>query len=101
MSTLFIVLLAFSESLACDRTKCPFLNDKPCMVRTTHIDMNHVELKYYSFVIYLNKCTGSCNVFSTKIHFQKTKDINVKEFNMITNKYEAKAMAEYISCDCK
>ena len=29
-----------------------------------------------------------------------TKDINVKAFSMITNKDEAKEMAEYISCDC-
>ena len=32
---------------------------------------------------------------------KKTKDVNVKAFNTITNKYEAKAMTEYISCDCK
>ena len=36
-----IVLLSFGESLA---TKCLFLNDEPCMVRPTVIDMNHVEL---------------------------------------------------------
>ena len=29
------------------------------------------------------------------------KDINVKELNMITKKDEAKAMTEYISCNCK
>ena len=32
---------------------------------------------------------------------KEIKDINVKAFNTITNKYEAKAMAEHISCDCK
>ena len=44
----FIVLLSFSESLACNRRKCLFLNDERCMVRLTFIDMNPVELKYYS-----------------------------------------------------
>ena len=40
----------------------------------------------------LNKCTGSCNVLSPKIFVpKKIKDLNVKEFNMITNKDEAKA----------
>ena len=58
---LFIVLSSFSESLA---TKCLFLNDEPCMVRPTFIDMNPVALKYYPFMISLNKCTGSCNVSS-------------------------------------
>ena len=64
--------------------------------------MNPVKLKYYPFMISLNKCTGSCNVLSPKICVPKeTKDINVKAFNMITNKDEAKAMTEHISCDSK
>ena len=29
-----------------------------------------------------------------------TKEINIKVFNMITNKNETKAMTENISCDC-
>ena len=53
-------------------------------------------------MISLNKCVGSCNVLSTKMCVpRKTKDINVKTFNMITNTNEAKAMTEHISCDCK
>ena len=64
--------------------------------------MNPNELKYYPFMISLNKCTGSCNVLSQEICVPKeTKDIYVKAFNMITNKDKAKAMAEHISCDCK
>ena len=63
----FIVLLSFSESLACNRTKCLFLNDEPCMVRPTLIDMNPVKVKYYPFMISINKCTGNCNVSSPKI----------------------------------
>ena len=51
-------------------------------------------------MISLNRSTKSCNVFPPKICVPKeTKDINVMVFNMITNKDEAKAMAEYISCD--
>ena len=64
-----IVLLSFSESLACNRTKCLFLNDKTCMVRPTLLDVNSVKLKYYPFMISLNKCTGSLYVFQRK---QKT-----------------------------
>ena len=85
-----------------DLTKCMFLNDKTCMIRSTIIDMNPAELKYYPFMISLNQCTGSCNVFSTKICVvNETKDINVKAFNIITNKEEDKAMAEHVSWDCK
>ena len=53
-------------------------------------------------MVSLNKCTGTCDVLSTKICVPKeTKDIIVKAFSMIKNKNEAKAITEYISCDCK
>ena len=98
----FIVLLYFSESFARERTKCFSLNDKPCMVRPTVIDLNPIELKYYPFLISLGKCDESCKVLSPKICVPKeTKNINVKAFNMITNKNKAKTMIEDISCDCK
>ena len=72
------------------------------MARPTLFDMNPFELKYYPFIISLNKCTGSCNVLSPKICVPKeTKDIYAKTFNMITNKNEAKAKTKHISCDCK
>ena len=95
----FVVLLCFSGSLA---RKCPSLNDESCKVRTTLIDLSHVELKYYPFMISLDKCTGSCNVLSPKICVPKeTKDINVKAFKMIANKNEARTMAKHNSYDCK
>ena len=60
------------------------------------------ELKYYLFMTSSNKCSGSYNVLSPKICASKeTKDINVKTFNMITNKDEAKAMTEHILFDYK
>ena len=37
----------------------------------------------------------------SKISLKETKDINVKAFNMIANKNEAKAMVEHILCVCK
>ena len=102
----FIVLLSFSSSLArvakiSDRTKCVPLNDEPYMVIPTLIDLNPVELKYYPFMVSLDKCSGSCNILSPKICVpKKTKDVNVKVFNMITNKNEVKTMEKHISCDC-
>ena len=64
-----------------------FLNDEPCMVRPTLVDMNSVELKYYPFMITLNKCTESCNVLSPNTWIPKEKKkICVKAFNMITHK---------------
>ena len=39
--------------------------------------------------------------YRQKYVLKKTKDINVKVFNMITNKNEAKTMTKHISCDFK
>ena len=75
----FIVFLSFNISLA---TKCLFLNGELCMGRSTLIDKNSVELKYYPFMINLNKCTGSCNVLSPKICAPKeTKDDNKQKWS--------------------
>ena len=69
----FIVLLI---TLACvaDLTKCHIFNDELCMVRPTIIDMKPVELKYYPFMISLNKYTARCKTASCylqKYVFQK------------------------------
>ena len=75
------------------------------MVRSTIIDLNHVELKYYSFMVSLDKCGRRCNVaidLSTKICVSsKTKDGNVKAYNAITRMNKTKTLVKYISCDCK
>ena len=50
----------------------------------------------------LNKSSGSCNVLSSKNYVPKeAKDMNVKAFNIITNKDETKATTEHILCDYK
>ena len=86
-----IVLFNFSESLA---TKCLSLNDEPCFFRPSLIDLNPVELKYYLLMINFDKCSESCNLLSPKICVLKeTKDINLKAFNIVTNKYAAETMA--------
>ena len=72
------------------------------LVRPTLIDLNPAELKYYPFMIRLDKCSRSCNVLSPKISVPKeTKVVNVKAFNMFANKNEAKTLTKHISCDCK
>ena len=75
------------------------------MVSPTLIDLNTIELRYYPFMISLDKCSGSCNVLSPKICVQmKPKNINDKAFNTIAKKKkknEAKAMTKHILCDFK
>ena len=56
------------------------------MVRPTLIDLNPIAFKYHPFMITLDKCNGTCNVFSPKICVPKeTKDLNVKAFNIIVS----------------
>ena len=75
------------------------------MIRPTLIDLNPAELNYYPFMISLGKCNWSCNAvdeLSKKICVpSKTKDENVKIFNMITRIYQAKTMVKHISCNFK
>ena len=53
-------------------------------------------------MVSLDKCAGSCKVLSPKLCVPKeTKDINMKAFNMMTKKNEAKAKKKHIPCDCK
>ena len=64
--------------------------------------MNPVERKCYLFMTSLDNFTGSCNVLPAKIGPpRETKGNNVKAFNMLTDKNEAKTMTEYISYGCK
>ena len=73
------------------------------MIRPTLIDLNSVELKCYPFIISLDTCNGSSNISSPKTCVpKKSKGINLKVFNMVTNITEAKIMAEYfVNCYCK
>ena len=72
------------------------------MVRPTLIDFNPVEVRYYPFMISLDKCTGSCIVVSPKICVLKeAKDVNIKAFNATAKKIEAITMRKHISCNCK
>ena len=64
---MFIVLLSFSRSFT---TTFVLLNNGPCMIRPTLIDLNPVEINHFPFMFSLDKCNGYCNAaddLSTKI----------------------------------
>ena len=94
--------MSFNEALA---TTFVSLNIEPCMDRPTFIDLNPFEVTWNSFMISLDKYNGSGNVvddLSTKICvLSKTKDLNVKVFDMITTINETKTLMKHISFDCK
>ena len=99
---MFIKSSSFTKSLA---TKCMYLNNEPYITRPFLVDLNLVELKYYPFMINLDKCNGSCNVdddLSAKMCvLNKPKSINAKVYNMITKINEFKTLIKNISSDCR
>ena len=69
----FIALLSLSGTLAStdnvsNFTTCISLSNQPCTTRPTLIDLNHDEynqrLRYYPFMVSLDRWNGSCNTFN-------------------------------------
>ena len=87
---MLIGLLRFSRSLA---TKCMSLNNEQCKPKLFIIDLNPVEFKYSFSMVRLVKFNGGCNTLSKisgRICFpNKTEDINLSVFNLITRKIES------------
>ena len=63
------------------------------------------ELHYYSFLVKLDRCVGSCNTIndlSNKVSIpNKTEDLNLSVFNRIAVINESKTLAKHIWCKCK
>ena len=85
--------LAFGGSFACvaevsDRLKGVSLNNQPCQIRPTHIDVNSNEPLCYTFDVSVNRCGRTCDTFDgpyAQICVPDTvKNINVKVFNLIS-----------------
>ena len=72
------------------------LNYQQYMTQTTIMNLHPNEyiegLRYYPFAVNLDRCMGSCNTLNdlpNKVFVpNKTEDLNLKIFNMITGKNE-------------
>ena len=92
-----------------DHTNCISLSNQKCMTQPTltnlHPNKYSQEFHYYLFAVKLDKCIRSCNTvddLSNKACApNKTKDLNVSMFNMITGINESKTLRKDISCECK
>ena len=90
---MFFVLLA-SIVNPCNHTKCVSLINQKCKIQSTLINLcrneYNQELHYYPFAVKLDKCVGSCNTLNdlsdTVCVPNKTEDLNIHVFNMITGK---------------
>ena len=98
-----LVVNAFSH------TKCVSLSYQKCEIQPTFVNLHPNEYSqgfhYYPFTVKLHKCVRSCNTLndlSNKACFpNKTEDLNLNMFNMITGINESKALTKYISCECQ
>ena len=63
------------------------------------------EFHYYPFAVKLDRCVGSChtlNDLSNKVCVpNKTEDLNINMFNIVTRINESKTLTKHISCKCE
>ena len=63
------------------------------------------EFHYCPYSVKLDRCFGSCNTLndlSNKLSIpNKTEDLNLCAFNMVTGINESKTLTKDISCECK
>ena len=93
---------------ASSHTKCVSLSNQKCMTQPTPINLHpnkySQKLHYYPFAVNLDRCVRSCNTLndlSNKVCVpNKTEDLNLSLFNMITGIIESKTLTKHISCEC-
>ena len=92
-----------------NHTKCILLSNQKCMTQPTLINLYpneySQEFHNYQFAVKLDRCAGSFNTINdlpNKVCVpNKTKDLNLSIFNMITGISESKTLANYISYERK
>ena len=92
-----------------NHTKCVSFRNQKCMIQPALINLHpngySQDLNYYPFVVKLNRFVGSCNTLNglpDKVCVtNKTEDLDIHVFNMITEKNESNILTKDISCECK
>ena len=103
------IVLSSSIVNASNHTKCVSLNNQKCEIQPTLINFHpndySQEFHQYLFLVKLDWCFGSCNalndLFNKVCISNKTKDLNLSIFNIITGINETKILTKDISCECK
>ena len=106
-----LIVLISNIINGCNHTKCVSLSNQKCMIQPTLINLHpneySQEFHYSPFAVKFGRCVGSCNThndLSNKVCIpNKTEDLNLNMFNMITEINESKALTKHmsLSCECK
>ena len=105
---IFIGLLNGLINLS-NHAKCSSLSNQKCMTQPILFNLHpkeySQEFHYYPFAAKLDRCVGSCNTLNdlpSKVCIpNKTEDLNLSVFNIITGINESKTLTKHISCECK
>ena len=95
--------------IASNYTKCMLLSNHKCTIQPTLINLHpneySQEFPCYPFGVKLDKCVESCNILNdlwNKVCVpNKTEDLNLSKFSMITGTNESKTLTKHISCGYK
>ena len=101
------IFLGLSISIvnASNHAKFVSLSNQKCMIQPAFINLHtneySQEFHYYPFLVKLDRSVWSCNALND-IHNKvcipnKTKDLNLSDFNMITGINESKTLTERAS----
>ena len=88
-----------------NHTECVLLSNQKCMTQPTFNNLHPTEYSqefhYYPFAVKLDRCVGSCNTLndlSNKVCVpNKTEDLYLNVFNMITGMNESKTLTRHTS----
>ena len=92
-----------------NHTKCVSLSNQTCMTQPTlnNLHPNDYSQEFYCnpFAVKLDRCVENCNTLnnlSDKVCVpNKTEDLNLRMFSIITGINKSKTLTKYISCECK
>ena len=90
---------------SCNALKCVSINNQECKVRSEILNINSNEPSFIPYSILANKCSGSCNnindSYAKLCVSDVVKDINIKEFNLISRTNETRHVSWHETCTCK
>ena len=86
-------------------TKFISLHDEPRLARLAFIDLNPNEHHYYLFIVSLERCNKNYNSLDNPFGRicvpNKTANVNLKLFNIITEINKSKTLTKHILCNCR
>ena len=107
-----IVILWTSIASAFNHTKFTSLSNQKCLIQPTFTNLHPNEYiqewSYYQFQVNVDRCGGSCNTLdnlSSRVCVSnKTKDLNLHAFNLITGINQSRTLTKHIlfkfECKC-